>query len=113
MGDSWGNWLASRWGVALATAAHRPGPRLWVRLVLCQDGLGHRTEAALPKEGLKISEKYVWDCFPWGFRPSTGLFVGGGEGLGERGVGGKQRGLGSIVNLPCLLLLFIGVLSSS
>lgn len=48
-----------------------------------------------------------------GFRPSTGLFVGGGEGLGERGVGGKQRGLGSIVNLPCLLLLFIGVLSSS
>lgn len=48
-----------------------------------------------------------------GFRPSTGLFGGGGEGLGERGVGGKRRGLGSIVNLPCLLLLFIGVLPSS
>lgn len=41
------------------------------------------------------------------FRPSTGLLVGGGEGLGEWGVGGKRRGPRSIVNL------FIGVLPHS
>lgn len=87
MGGSWGNGLASRWGEALA--AGRPagwGPRLWVSLVLCQGGLSHRAEAALPKQGLKMCGAIFH-----GIQAQFWL-VGGGEDLGGSGWGGKGRG---------------------
>lgn len=106
MGGSWGNGLASRWGESLVAGWSTGwGPRLWVSLVLCQGGLSHRAEAALPKQGLKHPRKCVV-LFSMEFRPSSGL-------LGEVRIwvdrdGRKIKGLGSIVNLSCLLCLLLG-----
>lgn len=73
MGGSWGNGLASRWGESLVAGWSAGwGPRLWVSLVLCQGGLSHRAEAALPKQGLKHPRKCVV-LFSMEFRPSSGL----------------------------------------
>lgn len=60
-------WLVG--GVSLWLLA---GPQAGVSLVLCQGGLSHRAEAALPKQGLKHPRKCVV-LFSMEFRPSSGL----------------------------------------